>query len=139
MDLIDQSQKLIDAAKVNLDGICQARKFIVEGLQNFEFTSSYDCVWMQWALCNLPQLQAKEFLIKARENIRNTNGIIIVKENELDEEGLKVDTRDYTVVRSHTAHVKLFEECGLRILKEEVQTEWPEDLYGVRMYCLKAV
>jgi len=33
--------------------------------------------------------------------------------------------------------VELFKKAGLGVVKDEVQGNWPKDLFGVRMYALK--
>lgn len=54
VDLMDQSAKLIYAAKERLRGNQKINKLFIIGMQNFVFRYKYDCIWIQWALCQLP-------------------------------------------------------------------------------------
>lgn len=67
-------------------------------MQNFEFRYKYDCIWIQWALCQLPDDYAVTFLKKASQNL-NPHGMIILKENEGTQQ-YKLDKEDYSLIRS---------------------------------------
>lgn len=62
----DQCAKYIEAAKTNLAAYKNVRKYYAVGMQDFQFEEHYDCVWVQWALCYLPDKEAVEFLVRAR-------------------------------------------------------------------------
>ena len=47
-----------------------------------------------------------------------------------------VDKEDFSVTRSVELYKILFQKAGLKIIKEETQNDWPEDLFGVRMYAI---
>ena len=48
-----------------------------------------------------------------------------------------LDKEDFSVTRSDLLFKKLFAEAKLKIIKEGDQSNWPSDLYGVRMYALQ--
>ena len=50
--------------------------------------------------------------------------------------GFVVDKQDYSVTRSTELYKQLFQKAGLTLLKEQTQKDWPEDLFGVRIYAL---
>jgi protein N-terminal methyltransferase len=50
-----------------------------------------------------------------------------------------VDKDDYSVVRTEKLYKKLVEEAGLKVIKEEFQANWPEDLFDVKMYALQPI
>lgn len=74
-------------------------------MQNFLFEEKYDCVWVQWALCYLPDKEAVEFLVRARDSL-NPHGLIILKENQA-KTGFVVDKDDYSVVRTEKLYKKV--------------------------------
>ena len=59
----------------------------------------------------------------------------MVKENA-SEKGFFVDKLDCSVIRSNLLWKKLFAEAGLRVVKEEKQQDWPQDMFDIRMYAL---
>lgn len=51
--------------------------------------------------------------------------------------GFVVDKADCSVTRSTDLFKDLFAKAGLKIVKEEVQMDWPKDLFTIRMYALE--
>lgn len=131
---MDQCQPYIDKAR-QLLADTNARKFYCSGLQDFAFEETYDCIWVQWVLTHLNDEDNIAFLKKAQRHLRK-GGVIVVKENA-SEKGFFVDKGDSSVVRSTLLWKVLFQQAGLRVLKEGLQTDWPEDLFEVRMYALQ--
>lgn len=72
--------------------------------------------------------------MKAKAHL-NEGGVIIVKENSSDK-GFYVDKEDCTVVRSSMLYRKLFEQAGLKVIKEQKQSDWPTDLFEPLMFAL---
>jgi hypothetical protein len=48
-----------------------------------------------------------------------------------------VDKADFSVARSYQLFRGLFDKADLKIIKDEVQHNWPQELLGVRMYLLQ--
>lgn len=65
----------------------------------------------------------------------NPGGVIIVKDNSA-ERGFFLDKMDCSVIRSHLLWRRLFEQAGLEVIKEDIQPDWPRDMYDLRMYAL---
>lgn len=65
----------------------------------------------------------------------NQGGVIIVKDNAADR-GFFLDKMDCSVIRSHLLWRRLFEDAGLEVIKEDIQADWPKDMYDLRMYAL---
>ena len=87
VDLLDQSSVQIEAAKSYIPEI---RNFYNVGAQQFNYEYRYDCIWIQWLLMFLPDLEAVEFLYKSKLHLTETTiqedgsqrgGLIFVKEN----------------------------------------------------------
>lgn len=66
VDLLDPAEEQVKKAK---EHVPEVKKFIVKGLQDFEFEYKYDCIWVQWCLCYLTDLDCMSFLEKAREGL----------------------------------------------------------------------
>lgn len=111
------------------------RHFYVNGLQQFDFQERYDCVWVQWVFSQLNDEDAVTFLKKAKASL-NEGGVIILKENHCSV-GFVVDKEDCSVTRSGDLFKEIFARAGLKIVKEEMQMDWPKDLFTIRMYALE--
>lgn len=84
-------------------------------MQNLKFNEKYDCIWVQWVLCYLPDKDAVDFLVRAKNSL-TPNGVIILKENQV-KKGFVVDKEDYSVIRSEELHKKLIIDSDLKIVK----------------------
>lgn len=91
------------------------RNYYVNGLQQFDFTEKYDCVWIQWVFSQLNDEDAVVFLRKAKASLAE-GGVIILKENHCSV-GFVVDKADCSVTRSATLFKELFAKAGLKIVK----------------------
>lgn len=111
------------------------RHYFVKGLQEFAFEERYDCIWIQWVFSQLNDEDAVAFLKRAKASL-NEGGVIILKENHCSV-GFVVDKSDCSVTRSATLFKEIFSKAGLKIVKEETQLDWPQDLFAIRMYALE--
>lgn len=64
--------------------------------------------------------------------------MIVVKENLSTTDEGDLDETDSSRTRSETEMKNLFLAGGLKIIKECVQKRFPEQLYKVKMYALRA-
>lgn len=110
------------------------RHFFVKGLQELEFSESYDCIWIQWVFSHLSDEDAVHFLKRAKGALK-PGGIIVLKENHCAK-GFVVDKEDCSVTRSTELFKVVFEKAELKILREQNQADWPKDLFAVKMYAL---
>lgn len=67
IDLVEPSSKQINKARKLLQW--KVRQFYQQGLQEFQFTFKYDCIWIQWCLCYLTDDDCLEFLKRARDSL----------------------------------------------------------------------
>lgn len=86
-------------------------------------------------LSHLSDKDAVEFLLKSRKHL-SPHGVIILKENHCNG-GFVVDKDDFSVTRSVELYKKIFAEAGVEVVKEETQENWPNELFGLRMYALR--
>ena len=61
-------------------------------------------------------------------------GLIVLKENICSGESSDFDTSDSSYCRPRDHLVRLIDESGLKILKEEKETRFPSELYEVRSF-----
>ncbi|CAG9319869.1 unnamed protein product [Blepharisma stoltei] len=132
VDLVDQCQKYVDHARTFVDD-SRAVNFYVQGLQNFNpEPRAYDCIWIQWVLAQLTDEDLVSFLRRIQNGLRE-GGIICIKEN-IKKNGFMVHKEDFSVTRSDKIYKIAFRNAGLRIIHEQLQPNFPEDLYKVKMY-----
>ncbi|EJD02351.1 methyltransferase domain-containing protein [Fomitiporia mediterranea MF3/22] len=111
--------------------------------------SGFDVIWCQWCLGHLSDEQLTVFLKLCKESLRSKTkgtgeleGVIVVKENiclekERGVPRVEFDTNDSTLIRSDLAWKNVFANAGLIIVKQELQTGFPQGLYPVKMYALR--
>ncbi|KAM3515526.1 hypothetical protein MY11210_000899 [Beauveria gryllotalpidicola] len=104
-------------------------------------TTRYDLVWTQWCLGHLTDEQVRRYLERCREALVPGTGVIVVKEN-LSTSGVDVfDPVDSCVTRQEETWKSIFQQAGLRIVREEPQRGLPETgkarLLPVMMYALQ--
>ena len=137
VDLLDQSPKQIEEARTYVP---EADNFYCAGFQDFKFEHRYHCIWLQWFLMYLTDADLTRMLVKCRENLE-PSGMILIKENvcdtENDLEEYHVDDSDNSVIRSVARFKEICIDAGLEIVAEEIQPEWPKDLYPVCMLALR--
>ena len=59
----------------------------------------------------------------------NPNGMVFIKENVALHDLPAFDDSDSSMVRSRTQFEELFEEAGLKIISQEYQEGFPEELF----------
>lgn len=126
-----------------------------EGLQNFDprspdtstlspqtptgprsdYGPPYDVIWMQWVTGHLDDDDLVEFLKRCKESLVQEDGVIIIKDNVtsyLVTESI-FDERDSTIIRSEKDTLDIFERAGLKVIREQIQGGFPEDIHTVKM------
>ncbi|KAG1756717.1 alpha-N-methyltransferase NTM1 [Suillus paluster] len=102
--------------------------------------SKFDVIWCQWCLGHLKDDDLVDFLQRSKKALRNAKSVVVVKENlcrEQANEPMSIfDDQDSTFTRSDLAFKKIFEEAGLKIIREKIQHGLPQGLYPVKMYAL---
>ncbi|KAI9184624.1 hypothetical protein H9P43_003679 [Blastocladiella emersonii ATCC 22665] len=138
VDLVEQDHHFINTAKNDpaLAGV--ARRFIHCGLQSFdplEHKIAYSgIVWCQWVLGHLTD----DDLVAFFQRMIAVCPVIGVKENVATGKygESEIDTQDSSMTRADNVWRRVFKRAGLRVVKEQKQSNWPRGLYEVRMWCL---
>ncbi|KAI9713753.1 MAG: hypothetical protein M1812_006591 [Candelaria pacifica] len=110
----------------------------VRSLEDWDPKGRYELMWNQWCLGHLTDEALVKYLQRCR-GVLAEGGWIVVKENmstHLEGEDI-FDEADSSVTRTDTNFRCLFQEAGLRIVKTELQSGFPKDLYPVRLYALQ--
>jgi len=140
VDLLEGNQRLLEAAP---DFLAEKRSHLGEmfcsTLQDFVPKEGvYDCIWVQWCVIYLTDLDFIRFL-KHCANGLHPGGLIFIKENVLDKDSthdLVKDEDDSSVTRSLTLMEHIFEQAGLAVVLKRYQEEWSDSMLPVMMYAL---
>ncbi|KAH8078325.1 AdoMet dependent proline di-methyltransferase-domain-containing protein [Filobasidium floriforme] len=117
----------------------------------------YDVIWCQWCLGHLSNPELVSFLKRCQaallppsssSNSKDTSvyndpgAVIVVKENvcENGPDGTAVsvlDEEDSSLTRSNKMWEEIFQQAGLKIVKEEVQLGLPQGLFMVKSWALR--
>ena len=111
VDLCEPSSVQLNKAREYV--AAEGRHFYEQGLQEFQFTEPYDCIWIQWVLCYLTDNDIAEFLTRAnREGLtkgeNGKTGLIFVKEN-VHAGTFLLDKSDNSVMRTHEQFQAIFQ------------------------------
>jgi len=134
VDMLEQDLKYSLYAKTVLGNNSRVRNFYNSSIQSFEFENSYDVIWIQWVLENLEDDDLQVFLSKCFKSL-NKGGLLLIKENIVSK-GCRYMTEDFSKVRSDITFKKLFDKCGLKIIKHFHQPNWPKDMLKVSIFLL---
>jgi protein N-terminal methyltransferase len=87
----------------------------------------YDCIWVQWVLPHLTDDDLVSFFQRCASGLTPT-GVLCVKES-ITNSGFNLDNEDMSVTRSDFLYKKAFRRAGLTILREDMQSNFPQDLF----------
>jgi ribosome biogenesis GTPase A len=137
VDIVEQCQKYTDAAREYV-GMENIRNVYTQGLQDFMPEEGiYDIVWIQWVIGHLGDEDFIEFFQRCVASLK-PGGFLGMKENNATEaEVTNVDEEDSSVTRSDTELRRLFAAAGLQVVDVELQTDFPEGMFEIRMYALE--
>jgi protein N-terminal methyltransferase len=134
-DIMEQDEKFVEFCKSKFSAEPKVKDIYQSSLQDFNFTKTYDVIWIQWCLENLDDIDLTNFLIKCKNSLEE-NGMIIIKEN-IVLRGSKFISFDYSKVRSDSIFKSIFEKSGLKIIRHFHHPNWPKDLLKVSVFVLK--
>ena len=99
------------------------------GMQIFKFHKAYDCIWIQWCIGHLTDVDAVRFLSDCKKNLK-IGGFVVVKDNVTSmysyEETSVLDEEDSSVMRGKTDLIDLVGTAGLVVVEKSFQTEFQE-------------
>lgn len=141
--LVEVSEHLLGQARTQLAAHGARVEYEQASLREFAPTAdSYNLVWAQWVLGHLTDTDVVGLLSRCRAALR-PDGIVVVKDNtaapsDCDQGGGRylLDIENAAVIRTHAHFRSIFKLAGLRLVRSEVQQNFPEDLHPVRMYFL---
>ncbi|KAF4661143.1 Alpha N-terminal protein methyltransferase 1B [Perkinsus chesapeaki] len=142
IDLVEPCANLLETAKNTLTPAATApsriEKFIQLGVQDFDpELGRYDMIWNQWCLLYLTDEDLVAYLKRCKEALAARGGVIVVKENVVIDGKFVVDKDDNSITRTDAQYKTLFARAGLHLALEMIQPHWPNDLFPVKMYCLR--
>lgn len=138
--LIESSDRLLSAAPEYIgDPLASKCSYICSGLQNWEpKANTYTIIWIQWVLIYLTDTDIIKFLQRCGDAlVEDDDGLIIIKENTCTDEDFHVDCDDASVTRSSKYWKFLFDQAGLRVVYESMQTNFPDELFPVPIIALE--
>lgn len=138
VDMVEQNKMFLDKAPQYLgeDNCSRVEQMICSGLQDFKPQNCrYNVIWCQWVLSHLTDGHLIDFLKRCMNGL-SKNGLIVVKENVTSNKCI-IDEDDSSVTRTNRKFQTLFNKAGLTIVKEDIQRNFPEELFKVKMYALR--
>ena len=151
VDLVEGNRRLLDAAPeymAVLEGGQKRRnprmgRLFCATLQDIvPERQAYDCIWVQWVVIYLTDVDFVRFLRRCAEGLR-PGGLIVIKENVLGDtpkhhgRDFLLDKEDSSLTRSKPYMQHIFKEAGLRVFLEEAQQDWHPSMLPVAMYALE--
>lgn len=143
VDLVEQSRRLLNAAPryigVPDEQVPEKLGLFEVGMQDFvPEPKKYDVIWIQWVIGHLHDLDFIQFFRRCGRGLKD-NGVIVLKDNciMVETHAFNLDLNDNSVCRNIIYFRLLFELAGMEIVREQLQTDFPEELYPVMMFVLR--
>ncbi|KAI8779352.1 N-terminal Xaa-Pro-Lys N-methyltransferase 1-A [Biomphalaria glabrata] len=138
VDMVEQDRHFCDNAKEFIGPeASRVENIFCMGLQDFTPTENkYNLIWSQWVLGHLEDNHLIHFFQRCQKGLAD-GGIIIAKENVLEEGQKSFDDNDSSYTRTRKELKDCIKKAGLTIIAEEKQRDFPKDLYPVYMFALK--
>jgi protein N-terminal methyltransferase len=95
-------------------------------------------VWAQWVMSQLTDTDFIGFVRRCLDALKETEGVLVLKENMSRSDAYVVDEDDCSVARSEVVFKTLFEKAGAKVVMERMQYGFPDELFPVKMFALKA-
>jgi protein N-terminal methyltransferase len=137
VDIVEPNATFFETARQELRDCTSVDQYISVPLQKWtpDPNTRYDVIWVQWVLLYLTDSDLIAFLRRCQQALSH-NGIIVIKENCTLQGGFIVDKNDASITRS-LQHLRLIlQASGLKILKEELQPNFPRELLPVKMFAV---
>lgn len=121
--------------------VCGMQEFNAAGITGRDGVSTgplygeFDVIWIQWCVIYLTDDDLIAFTKECVKALKQ-GGVIVIKDN-VARSGFLVDKDDSSVMRSDRYMRSLFTRAGVQVIKHARQTDFPKDVYPVRMYALR--
>ena len=150
VDLIEGCSKFVEQARHDLRWAGERMRYICADMQSFEPpVGRYHLLWVQWCIGSLTDDDLVEFLRRCRAALAAEGGLIVLKDNVIDEADVRrqnleldsgrflVDEADKSVIRTRPHLLQLLERAGLQVVAHEDASLGREDLQPVTMIALR--
>ncbi|EPY29332.1 methyltransferase [Strigomonas culicis] len=140
VDVLEPVAAMLDQARVELAEVPAVDHYYLCSMEQHTPTETYDLVVIQWAAIYLTDADFVKVFAQYAASL-TPRGYLFFKENcgcARDDTNFLVDDDDSSLTRSDVHYKKLFEQAGLRVVREAYQKEWPAGLMPVKMYALRA-
>ena len=128
IDLLEPETELLKTALENKELAKYIGKSYNVGFQDITFEYSYDCIWIQWVLSQLPFDTCIKVLAESKKHL-TPDGIIVVKENIIDSEyEAEFDELDASLIRDDGTILEIVKRAGLKIVLNERQGNFPKEI-----------
>jgi len=139
VDILEQSEEYVRVAKEELGDKTQGL-YLVQGLQSWNPAVDtpgrlYDIVWIQWVSLYLTDEHFIALLDRCTDALTQ-EGLVYVKDNVTGSDTFQLDKDDNSICRSDAMYRDVFQRAGWKIVRDEIQQHFPDELYEVRMYAL---
>ena len=64
-------------------------------------------------------------------------GCLFFKENIVTSTGFVLDKEDNSITRSDAQYKELFQEAGMELVADALQSDFPQELFDVKMYAVR--
>lgn len=136
-DLVEPSERLLSNAPdyIGEDNSTRCR-FFCSGLQDFTpQPDRYNIIFIQWVIGYLTDDDLVSFLKRCSAGLRR-GGVIVIKDNTCVDVAFVADTDDASVTRSLSYILAIVQLAGLKVVLEEYQEDFPNDIFPVPMLAL---
>jgi protein N-terminal methyltransferase len=139
VDMVEQNETFLEKSKLYLgEPGGRVERRIAKGLQEFvPEKGRYDVIWCQWVLSHLSNEDLVGFLRSCAQALPQGSGVIVLKENIALEDDDVFDENDSSVTRSLPSFYHIFSAAELEIVAQDVQKDWPKELFPIRMFALR--
>lgn len=149
VDMLEQNPQYVNESEKYIENKSQKNggkvgKHLVCGMQEFRadggdgrpsVRATYDVIWIQWCVIYLTDHDFIAFLKECVKSLKS-DGVICLKDN-VARKGFLVDKEDSSVMRSDKYMKHLFDEAGLKIIRETRQMDFPKRVFPVWTFALK--
>jgi len=135
---VEPSPRLISSAPDYLgDQYSSKCRYFCKGLQDFEpKEDSYDIIWIQWVIGYLTDDDLVDFLKRCSVGLRK-GGVLALKDNTCEQEAFIIDRDDASSTRSLPYILAIAELAGFRVVYQEFQEDFPDNIFPVPIIALE--
>uniref|UniRef100_A0A7S3EFI9 Alpha N-terminal protein methyltransferase 1 n=1 Tax=Rhodosorus marinus TaxID=101924 RepID=A0A7S3EFI9_9RHOD len=136
VDILESNQGYLEESKEYI-GDPRLERRICAGMEDFSpETGRYSLIWIQWCIIYLTDADLVRFFKSCTAAVK-PGGFVILKDNVCNT-GFVVDKEDSSVTRSEKYLTELFAEAGVEVVTSRLQGDFPEHLFPVKMFALRA-